>query len=154
MGHIAHLRKQFKSWLYHNLDLEKKKTIFNFMRIYWFFIEKTWIPFIQACFVPSLVNLVQWFWRRRCKYEKFTTTTMTTMTTTMDKGQILIRKAHLSLRLRWAKKVSTCSLKILYPIYYLLYPIFDLLYQGSRRIEREICSLDLQPFWALRWLLF
>ena len=32
---------------------------------------------------------------------------MTTMTM-MDNGQILIRKANLSLRLRWAKKEFTC----------------------------------------------
>ena len=41
-----------------------------------------------------------WFWRRRWKCEKFTTTTPTMKT---DNRQILIRKAHLSLRLRWAK---------------------------------------------------
>ena len=39
---------------------------------------------------------------------KFTTTTTTptttTTTTTTDNGQIVIRKAHVSLRLRWAKK--------------------------------------------------
>ena len=48
------------------------------------------------------LKLAQWFWRRRWKCEKFTTSTTTTTTTT-DNGQILIRKAHLSLRLRWAK---------------------------------------------------
>ena len=49
------------------------------------------------------MKLAQWFWRR-WKCEKFTTTTttMTTTTTTTDNGQILIRKAHLSLLLRWA----------------------------------------------------
>ena len=46
------------------------------------------------------LKLAQWFWRRWWKCEKFTTTTMTPTT---DNGQILIRKAHLSLRLRWAK---------------------------------------------------
>ena len=64
--------------------------------------EQTWIPFTQGWFVPSLVEigwlkLAQWFWKRRWKREKFTTTTTT------DNRQILIRKAHLSLRLRWAK---------------------------------------------------
>ena len=41
MGHIAHLRKQFKSintYDYHNIDKEKKKPIIYFMRIDWFFI--------------------------------------------------------------------------------------------------------------------
>ena len=52
--------------------------------------------------------MAQWFWRRRWKCEEFTTmsTTTPTTTTTTDNGQILIRKAHLSLWLRWAKKSS------------------------------------------------
>ena len=74
--------------------------------------EQTWISFIQGCFVPSLwLKLAQWVWRRRKKCEKFTTTTTTkptttTTTTTTDNEQIVIRKAHLSLWLRWAK---TCT---------------------------------------------
>ena len=60
--------------------------------------EKTWIPFTQGWFVPSLLKLFQWFWRRRNKCEKF----MRTTTPMTDNGQILIRKAHLSLWLRWA----------------------------------------------------
>ena len=46
------------------------------------------------------LKLSRWFWGRRRKCEKFTTTT------TMDNGQIVNRKAHLSLRLRWAKKLT------------------------------------------------
>ena len=53
----------------------------------------------HGCFVPSLVELVQWFWRRRRKCEKF----MTTMTRTTKK--IVIRKAQLSLWLSWANKL-------------------------------------------------
>ena len=58
------------------------------------------------------LKLAHWFWRRRSKCEKFTTmkTKTTTMTTT-DNGQIFIRKAHLSLRFRWAKNapfIITC----------------------------------------------
>ena len=51
------------------------------------------------------LKLAQWFWRRRWKCEKFTTMQTTTRTTTTitDNGHILIRKAHLSLLLRWAK---------------------------------------------------
>ena len=41
-----------------------------------------------------------WFSRRKKKLENFTTTTTTT-----DNGQTLIRKAKLSLRLRWANKL-------------------------------------------------
>ena len=49
-------------------------------------------------------KLAQWFWRRRWKFEKFTTTptttSTTTTTTTTDNGQILIRKAPFSLWLK------------------------------------------------------
>ena len=55
------------------------------------------LHFTQECLLPSVLKLAQWFWRR-WKCEKFTTTTTT------DNGQTFIREAHLSLRLRWAKK--------------------------------------------------
>ena len=48
------------------------------------------------------LKLAPTFLKRRWKCEKFTTTPTTTMTT-KDNGQIMIRKAHLSLGLRWAK---------------------------------------------------
>ena len=41
MGHIAHLRKQFKpinTYDYIITLIKRKKNIINFMRIYWFFI--------------------------------------------------------------------------------------------------------------------
>ena len=44
--------------------------------------------------------MAQGFWRRRRKCEKFKTTTTT------DNGQTVIRKALLSLWLRWAKKLK------------------------------------------------
>ena len=47
-------------------------------------------------------KLAQWNWRR-WKCEKFTIVTMRPSTTT-ENGQNLIRKAHLNLWLRWAKK--------------------------------------------------
>ena len=40
------------------------------------------------------LKLAQWFWRRSCKCEKFTTTKTT------DNRQIFIRGAHLSFQLR------------------------------------------------------
>ena len=61
------------------------------------------IPFTQDALCQVWLKFAQWFWRRRWKCEKFTTTTTTTRT---NNEQILIRKAHLSLRLRWAK---TCQ---------------------------------------------
>ena len=54
MGHIAHLRKQFKS-LYHNVDSEnKEKTLWEFIGSSF---EQTWISFTQGCFVQSLVEI-------------------------------------------------------------------------------------------------
>ena len=41
------------------------------------------MPITQGCFVSSLVEITMWFWRRRWKCEKFTTTP--TMPTTTDK---------------------------------------------------------------------
>ena len=58
-------------------------------------------PPTKDALCQAWLKLVQWFWRRISKCEKFTTTTTTT--TTM--GHILIRKAQFSLRLRWAKKI-------------------------------------------------
>ena len=61
-------------------------------------------------FCQVLLKLALWFLRRKWKYEKFTTTTTTTTTTTetttTDNGPILIRKARLSLRLRWANETQ------------------------------------------------
>ena len=54
------------------------------------------------------LKLAQWFWRRRRKCENFTMTT--------DNGQIVIRKAHLSLWLRWAKKWPPYFFKIMFNI--------------------------------------
>ena len=50
---------------------------------------------------------------------QFSTTTTTTMKST-DNGQILIRKAHLSLRLRWAKTHSQHSIFLTPTFMYIL----------------------------------
>ena len=70
-------------------DFSNIVNVFSLFRNYFPFgigwgpsFEQTWIPFTQGCYVPSLVELAQWFWRRRWKCEKFTTTPTTTMTTT------------------------------------------------------------------------
>ena len=57
----------WKPWL-----REEKKNIIIFMWIKWFFFEQNWIPFTQGCFVPSLVEIGQWFWRRSQKWKKLT----------------------------------------------------------------------------------
>ena len=55
MGHIAHLRKQFKSINTYDyiITLIKRKKNINFMIMYCFFI---WI-LTQGCFVPKLVEI-------------------------------------------------------------------------------------------------
>ena len=87
------------------------------------------------------LKLVQWFWRRRWKCEKFTTTTTTPttttttptkITTTTDNGQILIRKVQLSLRLRWAKKFTRV---------YLFTLVSNFMYLKPDRIRRFILIL-------------
>ena len=67
-------------------------------------LNKLESPSSKGALCQVWLKLAQWFWRRRWKCEKFTTTITTTTTTTTDNGQTLIRKAPLSLRLRLAKK--------------------------------------------------
>ena len=56
MGHITHLRKQFKSIIITLIKRRKKNLL-----ILWEFIsssfEETWIPFIQGCFVLRLIEI-------------------------------------------------------------------------------------------------
>ena len=77
MGHIAHLRKQFKSINTYDyiitLIKRRKKNMINFMIIYCFFI---WI-LTQGCFVPKLVEIgsvvleKRFFWFRQCIFAIF-----------------------------------------------------------------------------------
>ena len=63
MGHLAHLRKQFKSINTYDyiitLIKRRKKNIINFIT-YCFFI---WI-LTKGSFVPNWLKLAQWFWRK------------------------------------------------------------------------------------------
>ena len=79
--------------------VQEKKIFFNFVNVFLLFI---WTN-LNPLYLRVLCAKFGWFWRRRWKCWKFTTTTTTT--TTKDNGQILIRKAHLSLRLWWANNV-------------------------------------------------
>ena len=87
-----------------------RRRFFNFVNV--FLLFQNYLP-LEKDGALNLKNLnplhprmlcakTQWFWRRRWNCEKFATMPTTTMTT-KDNGQILIRKAHLSLWLRWAK---------------------------------------------------
>ena len=62
-------------------------------------LNKLESPLPKDALCQVWLKLAQWFWRRKRKYEKCTTM-KTTTTTTTDNGQIMIRKAHLNLRLR------------------------------------------------------
>ena len=105
MGHIPHLRKLFIWFKYHNVNKVKKNTIiyFNYENLLVLHLKKLESPSYKDASCQVWLKLAQWFWRRRWKCEKFTTTMTTTTTTTKDNGQFLTRKAHLSLRLSWAK---------------------------------------------------
>ena len=70
MGHIAHLRKQLiliNTYGYiitlikrrKNPLCLKKKPLFTFWEFNGSSFEETWIPFIQGCIVPSLVEISQ-----------------------------------------------------------------------------------------------
>ena len=65
MGHIAHLRKQFKSINTYDyiitLIKRRKNNIFNFMKIYW----KLESPSPKDALCQDWLKLAQWFWRRR-----------------------------------------------------------------------------------------
>ena len=69
MGHIAHLRKQFKSINTNDfiITLIKriKKNIINFITIYCFFIWKNFNPPHPRMLCAKFgLKLAQWFWRR------------------------------------------------------------------------------------------
>jgi hypothetical protein len=58
--------------------------------------EQFRIPSPQGLFVPSWLKLAQWFWRRSRKCKSLQTA-----------GQRVIRIAHLSFQLRWAKNYNS-----------------------------------------------
>ena len=61
MGHIAHLRKQFKSINTYGyiitLNKRRKNPSLSLWELNGSSFEQTWIPFTQGCFVPSLVEI-------------------------------------------------------------------------------------------------
>ena len=65
MGHIAHLRKQFKSINTRWLREEKKTLLILGEFIAGSSFEQTWIPFTQDALCQVWLKLAQWFWRRR-----------------------------------------------------------------------------------------
>ena len=127
----------------------RRRFFFNFVNVFLLFRNYLpwkraglfiWtIPFTQRWFVLSLVKLTQWFWRRRWKCEKLMTTTTTQMqtTTTMENRQILIRKAHPSLRLTWAKN-QECAIGNSF--IGLTYHTWSALFGCQGKIERNRCS--------------
>ena len=102
------------SFSFPDLFVLRKKNFENFII---FFLISNYLPF-KKILVPNFHNfessepknalcqvwskLVQWFWRRSQKCEKFTDRQTTDRQT--DDRQKAIRKAHLSFQLRWAKK--------------------------------------------------
>ena len=64
--------------------------------------ELTWIFFTQGCFVPSLVEIGPVVLEKKMKMWKFYDNAKGGNDSI---GKIVIRRAHLSLQLRWAKKL-------------------------------------------------
>ena len=75
--------------------------------------EQTWIPFTQGCFVPSLVEIGPVVLEKKMKMWKvYRQTDRQTDGRTdgqTDAGRQVIRKAHLSFQLRWAKNIIYSS---------------------------------------------
>ena len=63
------------------------------------FIEQTWIPVIQRCFVPNLVEIGWMALEKKSKMWKVYRQT----DGQTDIGRQVIRKAHLSFQFRWAE---------------------------------------------------
>ena len=61
MGHIAHLRKQFRSINIYDYIItwikRRKKTLLSFWELNGSSFQQNWIPFTQGCFVPSLFEI-------------------------------------------------------------------------------------------------
>ena len=68
MGHIAHLREQFKSINTYDyvitLMTRWKNTLFILWGLNGPSFEWNWIPFTRGCFVPIWLKLAQLFWRK------------------------------------------------------------------------------------------
>ena len=67
MGHIAQLRKQFKSintydYIITLIKRRRKKTLLTLWDFIGSSFEETWILFTQGC--QDCLKLAQWFWRR------------------------------------------------------------------------------------------
>ena len=67
MGHIAHLRKQFKSINTHDyiitlIKRREKKYNIKLMSINWFFICRNLNPYHPRILCQDWLKLAQWFW--------------------------------------------------------------------------------------------
>ena len=75
MGHIAHLRKQFKSMNTYDYIItlieRRKKTLLTLWELFGSSFEQTWIPFIQGCLVQSLVEIGQMVLKKIYKFRQY-----------------------------------------------------------------------------------
>ena len=78
MGHITHLRNQFKSintfvpCYDYTITLIKRKTPIFFLRIKWSFMcKKLESPPLKDAMCQVWLKLAQWFWRRFLKFFKY-----------------------------------------------------------------------------------
>ena len=96
-------------------------------------LNKLESPLLKDALCQVWLKLAQWFWRSRWKYEKFTdgrtdehTDGQTDRST--EYGRQVIRKAHLSFQLRWAKnRRQSC-------------------WKGRRKKELHVCQVFMFTF--------
>ena len=65
MGHIAHLRKQFKSINTNDYIITLIKIRKKILLILVFYLKKLESPSPKDAFCQECLKLAQWFWRRR-----------------------------------------------------------------------------------------
>ena len=120
MGHIAHLRKQFKSINTFDyiitLIKRRKENIIKITWINWLFIWRNINPYHPRMLVTRLVEIGPVVLEKKMKMWKVREgrTDRRTDRQTDDERQV-IRKAHLSFQLRWAKNKGIFSKRNLKP---------------------------------------
>ena len=101
------------------------------------FIWSTWIPFTQRCFVSSLVEIGPVVLKKKMKMWKVNNNDDD------NDGQMLIRKAHLSLWLRWANKnqppICNHNSKSLQNLFFTKY--------GHNKVIFELLEFFINNFW-------
>ena len=116
MGHIAQLRKQFKSInAYFIVLIKRRKNLLSTLtELNGSSFEKTWIPFTQGCFEPNLVEIGPAVLEKKIKMWKVYDNANEDDDNDNDVQRTNFdQKSSLELRLKWAKMPDymKCCLK-------------------------------------------